>query len=381
MMKKNSINKTTLFRNLAIIFFVVVLLLVVFIPRINRTEQGKLPEPHYQRINGMVFLPEGSPIREKILVENVGVETISMTISAPAKVEADPAKRANILPPTGGRVVRLFASMGQNISAGQPLFELYSPEIAEVQTGYLAASSALAQSERHLRRKEELHREGIAPLKEVEEARTEFEIARSEKEGALLKMRILGLPEEDLGKPLMVRSPIRGRLVDLAIAPGEFITEPDKPVMMVADLSDVWVTAGIQEKDIRFISTGTKVTSAFPAYPGLILSGEVLFVGDILDEDTRTTHVRIAFPNHDFKLKPGMFASVTFHTEPGPSIVLPPHAILQRRDYNYVYVEKSPFTFEKRQIISGGMAGDKTVIVSGLNEGERVITHNAILLP
>lgn len=376
-------NKRHSARNRNIILFLVValLLLVVIIPQFRRAAPEVDAPPQYQRINGQIYIPDNSPLRGRIIVEEVRTETIRREVSAPATVEANPSKRANIFPPAGGLIVRLFVNMGQTVSAGQALFEISSPDIAEIQTGYLAARSALAQAERDLRRTELLHERGIAPLRELEEARTEHEIANSEMEGASLTLQIYGIDENSLGKPLIVRSPINGRVVDLDVAAGEFIAEPEEPLMIIADLSSVWVTARIQEKDIRFVESGGDVTARFTAYPGDVYEGTVLFVSDILDEETRTTRVRIEFENHDMKLKPGMFANVRFHSQPAPAVVLPPKAVLQRRDYNYVYVQTKKHTFEMRRVRTGELIDDKLVITEGLVEGEPVIVHNAVMLP
>jgi len=368
-------------RNIIIGLVICALLAVVIIPQLRTSDiEAGAPE-QYLKINGQIFIPETSPIRQSIMVGEVITQTVRREVSAPASVTAKPSMRANIFPPAGGRIVQLFVNMGQSVRAGQALFEIYSPEIAEVQTDFLNARSALAQAEREFRRKEALHNKGIAPLRELEEASTEFEIAKSELEGALLKLKIMGIDEEKIGKPLIVRSPINGKVVDLNVAPGEFITEPEEPLMIVADLSKVWLTGNIQEKDIRFIKPEADVNAVFAAYPGEVYEGKVLFISDILDEETRTTRVVIEFLNEDFKLKPGMFATVRLLSEPTPEIVTEPGAVLQRRDYNYVYVQKEPFTFELRKVITGELIDGKIVILDGLQENEKIITHNAVMLP
>lgn len=368
-------------RNWVLGAVILLLIIVVVVPQLRKTKPAEDAPPQFVRSNGYIYIPEYSPLRQRISVGAVETATIRRQVSAPATVEAMPAKRANIFPPAGGRIVQLFVNMGQSVRAGQPLFEIYSPDMAEVQTEFISARSSLQQAERELRRREELHRRGIAPLRELEEARTEFEIAQSELEGAALKLRIMGMEEQDLGRALVVRSPINGRVVDLAVAPGEFIAEPEEPLMIIADLSTVWVTANIQEKDIRFVQPGADVLARFSAYPGETWEGTVLFISDILDEETRTTRVRIEFVNEDNKLKPGMFATVNFLSQPAPAIVLSPRAVLQRRDYSYVYTQTEPFTFEMRQVRTGELIDDQLVILEGLTEGEMVITQNAVMLP
>ncbi len=368
-------------RNILLSLIILILLAIVIIPQFRREAVEELPAPQYERLNGKVFIPETSPIRKRLETQEIRVEEVRSQVSAPATVEANPSKRANIYPPVSGRVVQLLVNMGQSVRSDDALFEIYSPDLAELQTQFINARSALAQAERELRRKEDLHMRGITPLRELEEARTEHEIAQSEIQGVSLILEIIGIPEEEIGKPLIIRSPIHGRVVDLAVAPGEFIADPEDPLMIVADMSSVWVTASIQEKDIRFVHTGADVSARFPAYPGEEYEGTVLFVSDILDEETRTTRVRVEFENEDMKLKPGMFANVRFHSAPAPAIVLPARAVLQRRDFNYVYVQIRPFTFEMRHVAAGEMIDDKLVILSGLEEGETVIVNNAVLLP
>ncbi len=368
-------------RNVILALLSILVVAVAIMPYLRTGAPVADAPPQFLHVDGRIYIPETSPLRDRIATGTVQTEVLRREVAAPATVEANPSKRGNIFPPAGGRIVRLFVNMGQSVKAGQALFEIYSPDIAEVQTEFISARSSLAQAERDLRRKEDLFERGIAPLRELEEARTEYEIALSEMEGASLKMRIFGIEEESIGKPLIVRSPINGRVVDLNVAPGEFIAEPEEPLMIIADLSSVWVTANIQEKDIRLIQPGDEVIARFPAYPGEVYDGTVLFISDILDRETRTTRVRIEFENEDNKLKPGMFASVRFLSKPAQEIVLPPRAVLQRRDYAYVYVQTAPFTFEMRRVVTGEVLDDQLVIISGLQPDEVVITQNAVMLP
>jgi len=367
---------------IVIISLVIAILLAVTItPQFLQRSISEDAPAQYIKTNGHIYIPESSPLRSRIGVGEVSTQIVRTEVSAPATVEAKPSMRANIFPPAGGRIVKLHVNMGQRVKTGQALFEIYSPDIAEVQTEYIRARSALVQAERDLRRKEDLHKKGITPLRELEEAATQFEIAQSEMDGALLKLRIMGIEENDIGKPLIVRSPINGRVVDLNVAQGVFIAEPNEPLMIIADLSRVWVRANIQEKDIRFIKPDADVKASFAAYPGEIYDGKVLFLSDILDEDTRTTRVIIEFENDNLKLKPGMFASVKLLSEPAPQLVIDHKAVLQRRDYSYVYVQKQAFTFEKRIVKTGDLIEGKIVIHEGLAKHELVVNQNAVALP
>ena len=109
-----------------------------------------------------------------------------------------------------------------------------------------------------------------------------------------------------------MKAPVAGSVIDLQMAPGAFLNDATAAVMTIADLSTVWVTANVPEKDTSLVSKGQSVDVVFTAYPNEVFKGKVLFVSDVLDPDTRRTKVRIAFENPDIRLKPNMFANATF---------------------------------------------------------------------
>jgi cobalt-zinc-cadmium efflux system membrane fusion protein len=130
------------------------------------------------------------------------------------------------------------------------------------------------------------------------------------------------------------------------------------------------------------VRSGEDATATFAAYPGERWTGQVLFVGDLLDPDTRTIQVRVAFANEDRRLRPGMFASVTFTESAAPELVVPSTAIVLLGDANCVFVEDphAPWTFERRRVTTGAQIGQATALTDGVRSGERVVVENAVLL-
>lgn len=239
-------NSTTLRNALFTALFLLVAGALYFAIRPSAPETPHAAFTMQHTPNG-VFLPEGSPLRERIRTSSVEMQSVQRTIQAPASVEANPAKRANFFPPAGGRIVRLLVNMGDAVRADQALFEIYSPEMAEIQAEFNSARSAMLQAERALSKAQDLHDKGIIPRRELEEIQTEFDIVRSEMQSMELKLPIFGMSEEDLGRPLMVRSPINGRIIDLQVSAGEFIAEAEEPLMIVADLSCVCVYGSLRK--------------------------------------------------------------------------------------------------------------------------------------
>lgn len=325
-------------------------------------------------------VPDSSPLRGRLKIEPVLARSVRRSLDAPAEVEADPARLARITAPLPGRVVQLFVRFGDSVQKGQPLFELDSPDLAAAQTDYLRAKSALLQAERTLVRQQDLRTAGIGAAREVEQSQTDRDVAKTELERATLRLKLLGIDPGALGRPLAVRAPVSGRVVEYKVAPGEYRQDLADPLMTIADLSQVWVTASVQEKDIRRVQVGEDAVITLAAYPTDSWTGKVLFVGDLLRPETRTIPVRVAMANEDRRLRPGMFGSVRFTENAAPELVVPPAAIVLLGDASFVFVETSPWTFERRRVMAGAQVEGVTLIAEGLKQGERIVVENAVLL-
>ncbi|HEX7664288.1 MAG TPA: efflux RND transporter periplasmic adaptor subunit, partial [Polyangiaceae bacterium] len=274
-----------------------------------------------------------------------------------------------------------FVHFGDAVKPGTPLFSLDSTDLVSAQSDYLKAKSALAQAELSLARQKDLTEHGIGAQRELEQATTDRDTAKDELERTQTRLSLLHVGPGNVGGLLTVTSPIEGRVIDLSTAPGQYQNDPATVLMIVADLSTVWVTASVQEKDIRRVQQGDDATATFTAYPGESFTGHVLFVGDLLDPDTRTIKVRVEFDNSDRRLKPGMFSSVTFKNKAIPEVVIPTTAVVLSGEKSQVYVEKAPWTFEKRPVELGDQLNGRVAVVRGIDVGDRIIEENAVMMP
>lgn len=179
---------------------------------------------------------------------------------------------------------------------------------------------------------------------------------------------------------LSLKAPVTGSVIDLQVAPGAFLNDPTAEIMTIANLDTIWVTADVPEQDTSFISTGQSVTVTFPAYPGEVFSGKVLFVSDVLDFDTRRTKVRIAFDNPKMAFKPNMFANAAFVAPGQNMLVVPTSALVLKDDLNQVFVETAPWTFEARSVDIGSQQDDQVVLTSGVKAGDRIVVKGGVLL-
>jgi cobalt-zinc-cadmium efflux system membrane fusion protein len=329
-----------------------------------------------------IIVPASSPLANRLEVEPVQLTSIARQVTAPASVEADPARYARILPPLNGRVLKLFVHPGDSVKKGDELLLLDSPDFGGAQADYARARTVLTQTEHSLERQQDLAAHGIVGQRDVEQAKTDRDSALSDFNRTKDRLRLLGMDPDrtTLGSPLIVRSPLTGKVLDIMAATGEFRNDPTAPLMTVADLSDIWVTANVQEKDIHFVHRDDPAVATFAAYPTEIFSGRVLFVADVLDLDTRTAKVRIAYPNRDGRLRPAMFATVTLKTWDSKEMTVPTTALVLSGEKTIVFVQISPRTFEQRQVVTGEQIGQRTVITAGLQIGDEVLIREGALL-
>jgi membrane fusion protein, heavy metal efflux system len=329
-----------------------------------------------------IIVPEGSPLRAKLTVESVGEQEIKRSLVLPAVVEADPGRLIKVLPPLAGRVTQLKVQLGERVESDQPLVVIDSPDLAAAYADYDRAKVVLALATKARDRQRSLLKIGGAAEKDVQQAETDYVTAEVELKRSEARLKQIGVEAETTSKSrtVTVIAPMAGSIIDLAVAPGAYWNDATAALMTVADLRTIWVTANVPEKDTGLVAKGQAVDVTFPAYPEETFRGEVLFVSDVLDPDTRRTKVRISFGNPGTRLKPGMFANVNFYTPMQRVSVVPATALVLKEDTNQVFVEVAPWTFEPRTVEPSFQQGEQVVLKSGLRAGERIITTGGVLL-
>jgi membrane fusion protein, heavy metal efflux system len=338
--------------------------------------------PALIRAGTRITVPEGSPVRANLAIEPVTERDVERSLVLPAAVEADPARLIKVLPPLAGRVTQLKVQLGEQVEAGQPLVVIDSPDLAAAYADYDRAKVLLSLALRSRDRQRALIKIGGAADKDVQQSETDYATADAEMQRTEARLKQIGVDIETTGKArtVTVTAPMAGSVIDLAVAPGAFWNDSTAALMTVADLRTIWVTAGVPEKDTSLVARGQPVDVIFPAYPGEVFKGQVLFVSDVLDADTRRTKVRIAFANPDTRFKPGMFASASFHAPARRAAVVPTSALVVKDDANQVLVEVAPWTFEARTVDIGFQQGDQAVLTSGVKGGDRIVVKGGVLL-
>jgi len=328
-----------------------------------------------------IIIPEGSPLRDRLTVVAAPTESVNDKLVLPAIVESDPARTASVLPPLSGRVLELKVGLGDRVTRGQVLAVIDSPDLAQADDDNDKAKDAAALTEKNLARQEEQSKINVISDRDLDQARSDNAQAEAEYTRTQARLKVLGgTADGKQSRLLTVRAPVGGSVTTLAIAPGNMINDPTQPIMTIADLGTVWVTALAPEKDVALVSRNQDADVSLTAYPDRVLHGKVAFVSDVIEPDSRRNKIRIAFANADYALKPNMFAIVTLMGPKEERVVLPSSALLMNNDRTSVFVATAPWTFERRTVDPQLEEGPSVAIRSGVQAGEQVVVKGGILL-
>ncbi|MCK9418911.1 MAG: efflux RND transporter periplasmic adaptor subunit [Nitrospirae bacterium] len=337
----------------------------------------------------VVHLSEEAQKASGIEVMAAALEPFSAPIEATAAIELNGDRVAKISARTSGRLVKIAASQGDAVTSGQALAWFDSPELGLAWAEYAKAKGRTDLARNNLQREETLFAKKISPEKDVIRARQELADAEADFAFASEKFHLLGIDIEQVGKkhegdqhPLIaVTSPISGSVIERAATQGEVVS-PDKTLFTVADLSRLWVIIDIYEKDLGRVKSGTAVKVRTTAYPDRNFKGIISYIGDVLDEKTRTVKARVVVENANRLLKPGMFASVLIEAGGGTEriVTVPEEAVFLDGSKNYVFIQTDPEKFELREITVGRTLGNRLEVTGGLKKGEPVAVKGAFIL-
>lgn len=330
--------------------------------------------------DGSIAVDKMSPLRQRLQVAAVQEQEIATQTDAPGSIVAMPEKLVKITPPLAGRITRLQRTLGDSVKAGDPLFTLDSAELSAAYADDSKAKSALLLARQELQRQKILFEAEIAARKEYEAAQATFAQAGSDAQASADKLAQYGAGARGSRRDYVLRSPIAGTVIAMEGAQGGYWNDINAPVMTVADLSTVWLSANVAERDLAQVAVGQKTSITVDAWPGKSFDGKVAYVGAVLDPETRTVQVRVAIDNRAGAFKPGMFAHAGFAGASRRALLVPASAVLQSGPSTRVMVERSPLRFEPRTVEVGASHGDQVEIVSGLRAGERIVVKEGVLL-
>ena len=346
----------------------------------HNTSDEAASGPWFSSDENGVSIVQGSPLSAKLTLSKVTTQPIDIMLQTTASVGYKSGSVAEIGLPFSGRVIQSFVRLGDFVQKGQALFEVSSSDYMEAVKDYQESRSAADLATANKQRKETLYQTGMLSEREWEEVCAD---ARNAENACELARRSLALFNVDpsnvkVGEPLRVVSPISGRVIRNDLVIGGYLAEEEATPMTVADLSTVWVTANVKASQITGLAAGQTVNVNVDAHHQV--EGHIFYVGEVLDEKTRTLPVVIECYDRDRLLKPGMFVSVTFERHLDSVLAIPSSAIFQGEDTKFVYVQDATGHFKKVTVQVESLDKELQHVLSGLAAGETIIADGGIYL-
>ncbi|MDY7544879.1 efflux RND transporter periplasmic adaptor subunit [Glaciimonas sp. CA11.2] len=348
---------------------------------IHAADANAEPIPNLIRKGDQILVPLHSPLRDRLTVQLVAAMDTTHALELPAQVEADPSRTINIVPPVAGKVLELKVGLGDHVKKGQLLLVMTSGDFAQAASDQQKTRDTLQLAKKIVDRQRGVQDAGAGAAKDLEQAESASIQAQAEFTRADTRLKSLGVVSADSnGRRLNIVAPTSGSITALSIGVGQSVNDPTASMMTIANLDNVWITANVPENLVSSIKTGQQVAIHLPAYADMPFKGSVSFISDVLQPDTRRALVRISMPNADGKLKPNMFARVSFAVAQTSAPVVPTSALLMNNDDTTVFVETTPWTFVRHKVELGSEANSSVRIQAGLNVGDRVVTKGGVLL-
>lgn len=302
-------------------------------------------------------------------------------VRATGTVTADIERSVPVISLAAGRVVGIYAKLGDDVSKGQLLLKIMSNDVTAGLQNYAQAKADERLTQTQLERAKLLYGKGAISLNEQQVAEDSEQKAKISLDAAAQQLRTLGASVDHSDPIVSVYAPQSGTIVEQNVVSASSIHTPDNQpsLFTIADLSHVWVICDVYENDLPVVRLGDSAEIRLNAYPDQVFHGTISNIGKVLDPSARTTKVRIELRNPGL-MRAGMFVTATFQGQRGTTRAeVPAGAILHLHDRDWVFLPAGPQQFRKAEITSGAADGDSQIVLAGLAPGQQVVS-NALAL-
>ena len=327
-----------------------------------------------------------------VKIATVGYHVFPVEEISVGSIDFNQDMSVQVFSPYQGRIISLFAKVGDDVKRGQPLFIIDSPDLLQAEATLIAAAGTLELKNQTLVRAKELYHTVAISQRELEQAVSEQQAAEGALKAARDAVRIFGkidieidriIANRQVDSSLLVPSPISGRITARNAAPGLFVQPGGTPApFTVADLSTMWLIANVPETSSPQLRLGQEVRATVTAYPDRTFEGKITTIGAAVDLNTRRLMARSEIKDPQHVLRPGMFATFVIQTgEPVRSLAVPLDGVVREGDGTMiVWVTKDRRRFEKRIVQIGRRDGGYNQIIQGLQPGDLIATDGALFL-
>lgn len=305
-----------------------------------------------------------------VRTEIAKARTLKRTIRTVGYVDYDETRIYTVNTKYDGWIEKLYVNAtGQEVSKGQPLLDIYAPDLVAAQEEYFIAQELKEQTK-------------DSPFKDITSGSASLEEATARRlkfwdvtEGQLKELKKRG----EITKTMTVYSPVHGVVVEKEALQGKK-TMSGEALYKVADISTVWLYADLYEQDLASVRVGSSAKIAFNAFPGQVSWGKVVYLYPYLQNETRTAKVRIELPNPRFRFRPAMYANVEMDVSEGSGVAVPEDAVIETGERQVVIIDRGEGKFEPRNVVIGPRGDGFVLITAGVKVGERVVTSANFLI-
>ena len=348
----------------------------------RRVQQRKQVRGQEER-GSMVTLPEASLELIDLQLTKPTYKKVESYITATGKVLADQNRVAKVGPIFSGRISKIYVNPGDWVSKGDPLVDIESLDVAEAKTAFYQACAQMELARINYERQQRLFQENIGSQKNLLTAEADYKIAQANLNAAEKNLHTLGFTEEDckllaethqINPFITLKAPLTGRIVKREATLGAMVDQ-SADLFTIMNLSTLWVDADIFEKDLAHIRVGQKVEIRVPAYPDEVFQGNISYIADIFNEETRTVTVRTQVNNKDSKLKVGMFADIRIIAPGGGNVlVVPVETVLDDGREKVVFVKEGD-GFRRQVVQVGVQSGGVIEVIEGLRADDEIVVR------
>lgn len=347
-------------------------------------------DEHNDEHSDVITLSQESINQIKLETSVTSIQPFSGFLTIPAEVITNQDNEAQIGSLVQGRVHKVFVKVGDYVKAGQLLMTVEGLDVGEIKADYLKAKANYEYTKSNYERQKKLYDEKIGSQKSLMESHSEFEKATAEFKAEDKKIHSVGLSDEDVASgldedehtsgTLPIKSMITGVVVERNVVIGQLV-DATTNAFKIINTNTVWIDGQIYEKDIDKVFHNTKAIFI----PGSNLQnkfeGRIIYVGQTVDDKTRTILIRGEFVNQGSKLKPQMFGELKIPTGTNAkAILVPEESVVKEAGQSYLFIQTSDSTFERRDIITGTASGNMIEVKEGIREGEKIVTKGVFYL-
>ncbi len=340
------------------------------------------PEPQPPIMPGEVYLSPDSPKKAYVKTASLSLTQHPLLEPLVGKISYNESVTSRISSPVAGRVIAIPLALGAQVQTGSILLELDSPDVAAAEADYAKARADLTLADKSLNRQRELYAGKVTSQKDLERAQDDFNLTRSDVQRAQDRLKNLHISPGKSDGRFALRSPVPGVVVERNVNPGmEVRPDYNTPLFVVSNIKKLTLLMEVFEVNIGKIRLGQKLSVSVPAYPGELFPATVQYIGQVLDEKSRTIQVRCDLPNADSRLLPGMYATIIVNSNPGDlAIMIPLTAVFTEGDADFVFIALDGNHYQQRPVEIGLRLKDKAVVTGGLKPGEQLVTEGALTL-